>query len=100
VVVTLSGYGPGGRAVVELREPYGVTYADDTPAVRDIRLNAEEPYRLKCSYIKARLQGTHDRVAAGNERSMVPGSQRSRSIAPSSSSASRSCGTKRRSRRS
>ncbi|MDQ1747091.1 MAG: phosphoenolpyruvate carboxylase, partial [Frankiaceae bacterium] len=38
------------------------------PEVHDryIRLNAEEPYRLKCSYIKARLQGTHDRIAAGN----------------------------------
>ena len=33
---------------------------------RYIRLNAEEPYRLKCSYIKARLQGTHVRIAAGN----------------------------------
>jgi phosphoenolpyruvate carboxylase len=33
---------------------------------RYIRLNAEEPYRLKCSYIKARLQGTHDRIAQGN----------------------------------
>ncbi|MDQ1630100.1 MAG: phosphoenolpyruvate carboxylase [Frankiaceae bacterium] len=38
------------------------------PEVHDryIRLNAEEPYRLKCSYIKARLQGTHDRIASGN----------------------------------
>src|SRR4051812_38514693 len=37
------------------------------PEVHDryIRLNAEEPYRLKCSYIKARLQGTHDRIAGG-----------------------------------
>jgi phosphoenolpyruvate carboxylase len=32
---------------------------------RFIRLNAEEPYRLKCSYIKTRLENTHDRIAAG-----------------------------------
>ncbi len=32
---------------------------------RYIRLNAEEPYRLKCSYIKARLERTHERIAAG-----------------------------------
>jgi phosphoenolpyruvate carboxylase len=31
---------------------------------RFIRINAEEPYRLKCSYIKARLENTHDRIAA------------------------------------
>ena len=38
------------------------------PEVHDryIRLNAEEPYRLKCSYIRARLQNTHDRIAAGH----------------------------------
>ena len=30
---------------------------------RFIRINAEEPYRLKCSYIKARLENTHDRIA-------------------------------------
>src|SRR3954469_5453643 len=38
------------------------------PEVHDrfIRLNAEEPCRLKCSYIKTRLQGTHDRIASGN----------------------------------
>jgi len=34
---------------------------------RFIRLNAEEPYRLKCSYIKARLQATHDRIAHHRE---------------------------------
>jgi phosphoenolpyruvate carboxylase len=32
---------------------------------RFIRLNAEEPYRLKCSYIRTRLSNTHDRIAAG-----------------------------------
>lgn len=39
------------------------------PEVHDrfIRLNAEEPYRLKCSYIKARLQATHDRIAHHRE---------------------------------
>ena len=29
------------------------------------RLNAEEPYRLKCSYILARLANTRDRIAEG-----------------------------------
>jgi phosphoenolpyruvate carboxylase len=32
---------------------------------RFIRLNAEEPYRLKSSYIRARLENTHERIAAG-----------------------------------
>jgi phosphoenolpyruvate carboxylase len=32
---------------------------------RFIRLNAEEPYRLKCSYIRTRLENTHERIAAG-----------------------------------
>ena len=32
---------------------------------RFIRLNAEEPYRLKCSYIRARLENTHQRIADG-----------------------------------
>ncbi len=32
---------------------------------RFIRLNAGEPYRLKCSYIRVRLLQTHDRIAAG-----------------------------------
>ena len=31
---------------------------------RYIRLNAEEPYRLKCSYVLARLANTRDRIAA------------------------------------
>ncbi|WP_169736586.1 phosphoenolpyruvate carboxylase [Pseudonocardia spinosispora] len=34
---------------------------------RYIRLNAEEPYRLKCSYILARLANTRERIAAGHE---------------------------------
>ena len=36
---------------------------------RFVRLNAEEPYRLKCSYILARLEGTRQRLRD------VPGSQ-------------------------
>jgi phosphoenolpyruvate carboxylase len=35
------------------------------------RLNAEEPYRLKCSYILARLANTRDRIAA--DQPHVPG---------------------------
>jgi phosphoenolpyruvate carboxylase len=31
---------------------------------RYIRLNAEEPYRLKCAYVRTRLEGTRDRLAA------------------------------------
>jgi phosphoenolpyruvate carboxylase len=47
-----------------------MSLADDREALpetyqRFIRLNAEEPYRLKCSYIRARLVNTHDRIAAG-----------------------------------
>jgi phosphoenolpyruvate carboxylase len=38
---------------------------------RFVRLNAEEPYRLKCSYILARLAGTRERLAAGTPH--VPG---------------------------
>jgi len=38
---------------------------------RFIRLNAAEPYRLKCSYIRARLAATRDRLAAG--RAHTPG---------------------------
>jgi phosphoenolpyruvate carboxylase len=38
---------------------------------RFIRLNAQEPYRLKCSYIRARLENTHDRIAA--DRAHQPG---------------------------
>ncbi|WP_261557227.1 phosphoenolpyruvate carboxylase [Frankia tisae] len=43
------------------------------PEVHDryIRLNAEEPYRLKCSYILARLAGTRERLAVGAPH--VPG---------------------------
>jgi phosphoenolpyruvate carboxylase len=32
---------------------------------RFIRLNAQEPYRLKCSYVRARLAATRDRLAGG-----------------------------------
>lgn len=32
---------------------------------RFVRLNAEEPYRLKCSYILARLEGTRQRLRDG-----------------------------------
>ncbi|MEX5632895.1 phosphoenolpyruvate carboxylase [Parafrankia sp. FMc2] len=38
---------------------------------RYIRLNAEEPYRLRCSYILTRLAGTRARLAAGTPH--VPG---------------------------
>ncbi|MFC5063000.1 phosphoenolpyruvate carboxylase [Actinomycetospora atypica] len=38
---------------------------------RFVRLNAEEPYRLKCSYVHARLQNTRTRYAAGSPH--VPG---------------------------
>jgi uncharacterized protein (DUF58 family) len=38
IVVTLRGHTPGGRVVVELLPPPGVTYAEDTPAVRVVRL--------------------------------------------------------------
>jgi phosphoenolpyruvate carboxylase len=43
------------------------------PAVYDrfVRLNAEEPYRLKCSYIRTRLVATRERLAAGAPH--VPG---------------------------
>ncbi|WP_235826007.1 phosphoenolpyruvate carboxylase [Candidatus Frankia alpina] len=43
------------------------------PEVHDryIRLNAEEPYRLKCSYILARLAGSQARLAVGAPH--VPG---------------------------
>ncbi len=34
-------------------------------------MNAEEPYRLKCAYIHARLQGTRTRIADGSRH--VPG---------------------------
>jgi phosphoenolpyruvate carboxylase len=33
---------------------------------RFVRLNAEEPYRLKCSYIHARLENTRERYADGS----------------------------------
>src|SRR6185437_15066680 len=37
------------------------------PEVHDrfIRLNEQEPYRLKCSYLRQRLTNTHDRIARG-----------------------------------
>ena len=43
------------------------------PEVHDryIRLNAEEPYRLKLTYMRARLSGTRGRLAAGTPH--VPG---------------------------
>ncbi|MEJ2870587.1 phosphoenolpyruvate carboxylase [Actinomycetospora sp. OC33-EN08] len=43
------------------------------PEVHDrfVRLNAEEPYRLKCSYIHARLENTRARYADGSAH--VPG---------------------------
>ncbi|BEP12453.1 DUF58 domain-containing protein [Acidothermaceae bacterium B102] len=41
VLVTLRGRGPGGRVVIDLPAPAGVTYAKKTPAVREVRLPAE-----------------------------------------------------------
>ena len=41
IVVTLRGFGPGGRVVIELPAPAGVTYARSTPAVREVRLPAD-----------------------------------------------------------
>ena len=43
------------------------------PRIHDrfVRLNAEEPYRLKCSYIHARLENTRRRYAEGTPH--VPG---------------------------
>jgi len=41
IVVVLEGHGPGGRVVIELLEPSGVTYATETPALREVRLPAE-----------------------------------------------------------
>jgi uncharacterized protein (DUF58 family) len=41
LVVELSGRAPGGRVVVELVAPDGLTYAEDTPAVRAVVLPAE-----------------------------------------------------------
>ncbi|HEY2221821.1 phosphoenolpyruvate carboxylase [Actinomycetospora sp.] len=38
---------------------------------RFVRLNAEEPYRLKCSYVHARLENTRDRYTRGTPH--VPG---------------------------
>ena len=40
IVVTVRGRGPAGRVVIELLPPAGVSYADDTPAVRVVRLPA------------------------------------------------------------
>ncbi len=40
---------------------------------RFVRLNAEEPYRLKCSYVHARLQNTRDRYTRGAPARAGPG---------------------------
>jgi len=47
--------------------------AEALPAVqaRYVRMNANEPYRLKCSFIRQRLQNTHDRIATDSPH--VPG---------------------------
>ncbi|ROP45481.1 phosphoenolpyruvate carboxylase [Pseudokineococcus lusitanus] len=46
---------------------------EQLPAVWELRhrLNAEEPYRLKLSYVRARLEGTQRRLATGGAH--VPG---------------------------
>ncbi|WP_407661251.1 phosphoenolpyruvate carboxylase [Frankia nepalensis] len=62
--------------VVEVSDELLASLAADRaahPEVYDrfIRLNATEPYRLKCSYVRARLTATRDRLAAGTAH--VPG---------------------------
>ena len=62
--------------VVRVSEDLLVSLEADRAALpevydRFVRLNAEEPYRLKCSYILARLEGTRERLAAGTGH--VPG---------------------------
>ncbi|WP_374216174.1 phosphoenolpyruvate carboxylase [Frankia sp. R82] len=57
--------------VVEVSEELLTSLAADRAALpevyeRYVRLNAEEPYRLKCSYILARLTATRERLAAGH----------------------------------
>jgi phosphoenolpyruvate carboxylase len=62
--------------LVEVSEELVESLAADRAALPDvylrfIRLNEQEPYRLKCSYLRQRLTNTHDRIAAGTPH--VPG---------------------------
>ncbi|KPM53620.1 phosphoenolpyruvate carboxylase [Frankia sp. R43] len=64
------------RVVGEISAGLRAALAADRAALpevydRFIRLNAEEPYRLKCSFILARLAATRARLAAGSPH--VPG---------------------------
>ncbi|MCK9894796.1 phosphoenolpyruvate carboxylase [Frankia sp. AgB32] len=62
--------------VVRVSEELVASLAADREALpevydRFVRLNAAEPYRLKCSYVLARLVATRERLASGSPH--VPG---------------------------
>ena len=55
-----------------------VSLAEDSKALPEVverygRLNAQEPYRLKASFVRQRLRGTRDRLA--EERPLRPGAE-------------------------